>query len=152
MGKNYDICGSDTYQLRCRFLKNLATVIADLRNLSFDKIGMFHFDKDPDERDALPPTVGCQFEVEGARMHILAERSTSRKFYGVAIGSCEIDTIGDDDSESAACKGYRHFWDITSRYIPGVKDFAETFVLTHPESGFQNIICSDNGEINGIID
>jgi hypothetical protein len=61
--QEYDIPFDERERLRCKFLRNLANVMAELQEFSFDRIGMLQFEKDLEDEDAPPPTVGHRFNL-----------------------------------------------------------------------------------------
>ncbi|KAF2677544.1 hypothetical protein K458DRAFT_409564 [Lentithecium fluviatile CBS 122367] len=126
----------ETYMARYRFLRNLDPVMAELRKLSFDKIGQLQFEHDPDTEDSPPPTVGHYFEYYTDRMH-LQERT---------IAARDGELIG------AHLRGGFIFSDLICGSILGVENTDESFLLTHPDLGCQDIWVDSDGNITGIID
>ncbi|PSN71625.1 hypothetical protein BS50DRAFT_583290 [Corynespora cassiicola Philippines] len=155
---NMDTPSPETGKKRRNFLKNLAYTMAELRTLEFDKIGMVHFDQDPSEENAVPPTVES-FCVNNKDTPLVAYSSTSEFFDARLADLLENihKTAQEDDNELlnnlnyGTFSLYRFMCDSFARSVKQGNE-KESFVLAHNDLDFQNIWCNDQGEITGIID
>ncbi|KAF2864856.1 hypothetical protein BDV95DRAFT_624282 [Massariosphaeria phaeospora] len=143
---------------RRNFLKNLANTMAELRHLAFDKIGALHFTQDPEEQDAIPPTVSHYFSAnsDGTLSQIDAHSSSEEYFqakkdaFGEALTKDKPDGTLEDFEY-----GIQAFYDFVFQaypFTPQDRAEPETFVLAHNDLDLQNIYVDSAGHIVGIID
>ncbi|KAF2246629.1 hypothetical protein BU26DRAFT_50382 [Trematosphaeria pertusa] len=138
--RNMDEPSPEHAATRRKFLKNLASTMAELRHLQFEQAGMLHFEEDPNAEGAKSPTVGHFFEYKGDGTMKECPAYSSTQNY--------LKTKWYEFGEAIEAEGEM------SDELFGVHLFCnmETFVLTHPDLDLQNVFVNREGEITGIID
>ncbi|OCL12239.1 hypothetical protein AOQ84DRAFT_373248 [Glonium stellatum] len=149
-------------EVRLNILTSLASAMAELRKLQFDKIGMLHFDNDadpvvgplyafcqPDDIDERPKDDGI------ARKPVtLPVFASTKDYYQAEIDDRECDPR---DWRLTAAKKISSLALACAPFTPeaslGEAPVRETFVLMHPDFNYQNIMITPDGKtITGIFD
>jgi hypothetical protein len=150
--------------IRVNFLRSLATHMAKLQTLEFDRVGTLNFDGNP-KAPAVGPTYHWKDASELMELTI-AELGTPASMNCISplrtSGAYFMKPLDDHWPKEDAPKTYirngRH--QIMDRILASppfnksVKagDAKETFVLRHDDLDFQNILCDEKGNVPGILD
>lgn len=175
--RNYETTAKVTPETeikRRNFLRSLAFQMPKLEFLRFDKIGT------PDFTDTLTtgakPKVTCSYRWKSPyetkpedlesddQIYTYGPFGSSQEYMAAGLDEKWPNTHGADfddypDTE-AMIFGVRKILDVlyshpliaTSTIAPLSADEPETFVLSHPDLDFQNILTDDEGNVTGIID
>jgi hypothetical protein len=151
-------------RLRVNFLRSLATQMAKLQTLEFDKAGTLNFGHDP-ENPVVGPTYHwktmselCKLSINdlstSASIKCVPAYSTSKEYFSDALNEHWPRQEGNG---TAINNGRRCIMDFMLTSAPFNKsvtagDTKETFVLRHDDLDFQNILCDEQGNVTAIID
>jgi hypothetical protein len=175
--RNFINAGSITAETevkRCTMLRSLAHTMAELRTLTFDRIGMPNL--------VVPQVVGSKLEVthsyrwkapyemtqadleSDGQVYQYGPFDSSKEYMTAKLESawsCAPDPELEDDPDTQnVVRGIRKILDMiyaqptvaSSKIDPNDGAEDESFVLRHPDLDFQNILVDDEGKITGIID
>jgi aminoglycoside phosphotransferase (APT) family kinase protein len=141
-------------QRRSRFLKSLAYTMAELRHLSFDKIGMLNFESDPEN-----PTVGEWYNTQcDGSLKAVPAYGSSKELFDAKIIAFKKSQENENGVLNDAMRGVHRFLQIALKTAPlnssraNLFEEEESFVLAHNDLDLQNIFVDERGEVVGIID
>jgi hypothetical protein len=148
---------------RVRFLRSLASAMAELRNLEFDKIGVLDFDNaDADGT----PAVGRGWLWSVPPYFTAEDMSTDKPFYELPVHASSRSLFIDgllgvrpyNAEKGSREMVFHHLMETVLRSDPFVRsvkpgDNKETFVLRHDDLDLQNVFCDpETGEVTCILD
>ncbi|KAF2139913.1 uncharacterized protein K452DRAFT_231635 [Aplosporella prunicola CBS 121167] len=153
---------------RLKIIKSLAYTMTSLKNISFDLIGMLHFDSD----ENLVPRVGPRYEIlqgserscgHGIRKHESRMyeplKSSHDLFREMLANWWESRYRGESSIRRQRDRIYYQLLSIMVDCVPSAVSKQsrspsswETFVLAPPDFNWQNILVNDKGKVTGILD
>ncbi|KAF2713996.1 hypothetical protein K504DRAFT_356865, partial [Pleomassaria siparia CBS 279.74] len=150
---NSDFPSEEREKLRVTFLQSLAKTMAELRTLEFDQIGMMYFEDD----DPSKATIGPYVEWLGRgneENRLYFERSVAASAEEYYIDQVREKELPMDKPQTKAISIILDSIFKSSPFDSSKKtgEEKETFTFRHDDLALQNIICSDKGEVTGIID
>lgn len=158
-----DFPSAETERKRINFLRSLATIMTDLGQLHFDRIGVPIFDMGPFKK---PPVIGPSYNwgrTEGG--YAMIERPsfrTTQDFIDSAFSTTwnpaadrfeEMQTSNSWRNDEKLCRdlGVRKLLELLFT-APAFNCTGEEFTICHPDLDLQNILTDEDGNITGIID
>ncbi|KAF2794153.1 hypothetical protein K505DRAFT_242786 [Melanomma pulvis-pyrius CBS 109.77] len=149
-----DFPSEEREKWRTTFLQSLAKTMAQLHSLEFDQIGMMQFkDNDPTKPTILPYHGWHEREDAAARVYFDRDVcTTAAEYYAAQLREKCF------PKEQPKFKALLIIMESIFQSKPfniskkHDDDEKETFTFLHEDLALQNILCSDTGEVTGIID
>ncbi|QDS71166.1 hypothetical protein FKW77_010086 [Venturia effusa] len=145
-------------QKRQKILKSLASTVAELRHLKFDKMGALSFSGDLDGQYEIGPREDLCFGRK--RQNAEVDESLAKvydftsDFFHARFRHISQEIYMEEGEDEYLWAGLYRLYKVLIRCLPVHLDFdvPETFVLAPPDFGSQNLLCDDDGNITAILD
>jgi hypothetical protein len=151
-------------RIRVNFLRSLATQMAKLQTLEFDRAGTLDFSHDA-ENPIIGPTYHWKTVSEMANLSLndlstpasincIPAYSTSKEYFTNALNIHWPHREGSEDNINNGRRRIMEFMLASPPFNKSktVGDEKETFVLRHDDLDFQNVLCDEQGNVTAIID
>jgi aminoglycoside phosphotransferase (APT) family kinase protein len=149
-----DFPSPERERIRINFLQSLAKYMAQLHSLEFDSTGMLQFERNDPKKPKIGPFHDWRSRIDESQRKYVVHNvcTTSAEYYATHLRTKCL------PSHIPKTKALSMIMESIFQSAPfnqskkHEEDEKETFTFLHDDLDLQNILCTDTGEVTGIID